>query len=103
MNEKIKKIFKNIALSFAFVFACLACFFAGTKQRRSSDKGERAESVRDELEAIGNHQQLSAERLRQGMESIDRVRSREEEVGRIIRESQDIIARVRERAKEGNN
>ncbi len=103
MNEKIKKFLKKIGLCLAFVFIGLAGFFAGTKQRHSDDKRKRAESIGDELEALGEHQRISAERLREGIESVDRIRSRETESGRIIRECQDIIAGIRERAEKGTD
>ena len=106
MNENTKKILTAVAAGVLLVPSCWF-YFAGRGD--VSDIGTRADETRRELESAREEQRDQAAALdradgaiRDSAERADRVEELERSDAEIIRESQSILDRVRERGKKEN-
>ncbi len=106
MNENTKKILTAVAAGVLLVASCWF-YFAGRGD--VSDIGKRADETRSELESAREEQRDQAAALdradgaiRDSAERADRVEELERSDAEIIRESQSILDRVRERGKKEN-
>ena len=107
---------KKAALLAAGVLLVASCWFYFAGRNDVSDIGKRADETRSELESAREEQRDQAAALeratdaadrsqsaiRDGEERADRVQELERGDAEIIRESQSIIDRVRERGKKEN-
>ena len=106
----IEKHYTAICISVAALLV-IGVWFYGAGRNDVSDIGKRADETRSELESAGEEQRDQAAALdraenaadrsqsaiRDGEERADRVQELERGDAEIIRESQSIIDRVRER------
>lgn len=106
MDENTKKILTAVAAGVLLVASCWF-YFAGRGD--VSDIGKRADETRSELESAREEQRDQAAALdradgaiRDSAERADRVEELERSDAEIIRESQSILDRVRERGKKEN-
>lgn len=110
------QINKKIVYLLAGVLALASCWFYFAGRNDVSDIGDRADTVRSELESAGEEQRDQAAALdraenaadrsqsaiRDSAERADRVQELERSDAEIIIESQSIIDRVRARGKKEN-
>lgn len=104
----IEKHYTAICISVAALLA-IGVWLYGAGRNDVSDIGKRADSVRDGLESAAEEQREQAgslgraeDAVRDSAERTDRVQELERADAEIIRESQSIIDRVRERGKAEN-
>lgn len=100
---------KKLALLAAGVLLVAGCFFYFAGRNDVSDIGKRADDARNGLRSAEEKQREQAKSLdraesaiRDSAERADRVQELERSDAEIIRESQSIINRVRERGKKEN-
>lgn len=110
------QINKKIVYLLAGVLALASCWYFLAGRGDVSDIGDRADTVRSELESAGEEQRDQAAALdraenaadrsqsaiRDSAERADRVQELERSDAEIIIESQSIIDRVRARGKKEN-
>ena len=110
------QINKKIVYLLAGVLALASCWFYFAGRGDVSDIGDRADTVRSELESAGEEQRDQATALdraenaadrsqsaiRDSEERTDRVQELERSDAEIIRESQSILNRVKARGKKEN-
>ena len=100
---------KKIMYLLAGVLLVASCWFYFAGRGDVSDIGKRADETRSELESAREEQRDQAAALdradgaiRDSAERADRVEELERSDAEIIRESQSILDRVRERGKKEN-
>lgn len=110
------QINKKIVYLLAGVLALASCWFYFAGRNDVSDIGDRADTVRSELESAGEEQRDQAAALdraenaadrsqsaiRDSAERADRVQELERSDAEIIRESQSILEAIRGRGKAEN-
>ena len=107
---------KKIMYLLAGVFLVASCWFYFAGRNDVSDIGDRADTVRSELESAGEEQRDQATALdraenaadrsqsaiRDSAERADRVQELERSDAEIIRESQSILEAIRGRGEKEN-
>lgn len=116
MGDCIVQINKKIVYLLAGVLALASCWFYFAGRNDVSDIGDRADTVRSELESAGEEQRDQAAALdraenaadrsqsaiRDSAERADRVQELERSDAEIIRESQSILEAIRGRGEAEN-
>ena len=89
--------YKKIAVACALLVALASCWYWLAGRNDVSDIGERADTVRNELADAEKSQRDEAAVIDRTAETANRIEKLEQSDTAVIRESESIISRIRER------